>query len=411
MATTRAILHVDMDAFYASVEVHDNPALAGLPLVVGGTGPRGVVAAASYAVRAFGVHSAMPMSEARRRCPELVVVRPRMARYREVSAAVFAVFAEFTPEVEGLSLDEAYLDVTASRGLFGAPAAIAAEIKARIRARTGLTASVGVAHNKLVAKIASDLRKPDGLCVIERQEVAALFHGLPIGRLHGIGRKTGARLEALGVRTCGDLAGAADGLLKPLFGRYVDNVRARARGEDERPVVADGEEKQVSAEETFDVDRTDPRRLASEVGLLTDRAAGRLRDKTLVAGCLTLKIRTSDFTTVTRSLTFTPPTDDTRQLMRVAGRLLDAWLALAPDLPVRLLGVALKDLCPALQFDLFSATDPDGDRGRPDRQGGPNGERAGVRLDPALDRIRARFGATALTRASSVPKPPKPRAD
>lgn len=406
MAAPRAILHVDMDAFYASVEVRDDPALAGLPLVVGGDGPRGVVAAASYAVRAFGVHSAMPMAEARRRCPALVVVRPRMARYREVSAAVFGVFAEFTPEIEGLSLDEAYLDVTASRGLFGAPATIAAEIKARIRARTGLTASVGVAHNKLVAKIASDLRKPDGLCVVGPQEVEALFRDLPVGRLHGIGRKTGARLEALGVRTCGDLARADDGLLRPLFGRYTASVRARARGEDERPVVADGEEKQVSAEETFATDLTDPRRLAAEAGLLAERAAGRLRDRALVAGCVTLKIRTSDFTTVTRSLSFTPPTDDTRQLMRLAHRLLDAWLALAPELPVRLLGVSLRDLAPALQFDLFGAADAGRDRAEPERS--PNGARAGARLDPALDRIRARFGATALKRASSVAKPAKP---
>lgn len=405
MPARRAILHVDMDAFYASVEIKDNPALAGLPLVVGGAGARGVVAAASYAVRAFGVHSAMPMAEARRRCPTLVCVPPRMARYRELSQAVFAVFAEFTPDIEGLSLDEAYLDVTRSVGLFGEPAAMAAEIRARVRARTGLTASVGVAHNKLVAKIASDLGKPDGLRIVTADEVGPLFAALPIGRLHGIGRKTAARLDELGIRTCGELAAASDGVLQPVFGRYVGNVRARARGEDERPVVVDGAEKQVSAEETFARDLTEPKALAAEVTALTDRATERLRAKGLVAGGVTLKVRTGDFTTLTRAATFAPPTDDSRQTLKVALRLLETWLALAPDTPVRLLGVALRELAPATQFDLF-ATDLAAD-GAP--SGVPNGHRAGARLDPALDEIRARFGGTALSRASTLARPRRDR--
>lgn len=405
MLRPRAILHVDMDAFYASVEVHDNPALAGLPLVVGGSGTRGVVAAASYPARRFGVRSAMPMSEARRRCPTLVSVPPRMARYREVSARVFEVFGEFTPQIEGLSLDEAYLDVTASTGLFGSPAAIAAQIKARITVRTGLTASVGVAHNKLVAKIASDLHKPDGLCVVSPGEVAPLFARLPVERLHGIGQKTAARLHALGVMTCGDLGTAADATLKPLFGRYVDSVRARARGEDEREVVVDGEEKQVSAEETFDSDLSAYPRLCAEVASLADRAASRLRAKALVAGSVTLKIRTGDFTTVTRTSSFLPPTDDTRQITRIATRLLDAWRALSPDVPVRLLGVSLKDLKDSLQLDLFNAAALAPERGA----GALPAAAAGARLDPALDGIRSRFGRAALTRASAIPRPPRSR--
>ena len=397
----RAILHVDMDAFYASVEVRDNPRLAGLPLVVGGLGNRGVVAAASYEVRRFGVHSAMPMREAMRRCPELVCVAPRMARYREVSEAVFAVFGEFTPEVEGLSLDEAYLDVTGSTGLFGTPRAIGESIKARIRTRTGLTASVGVAPNKLVAKIASDLRKPDGLCVVEPGEVATLFASLPIKRLHGIGAKTAQRLEALGITTCGALGAAPDALLKPLFGRYVDSVRGRARGIDDRPVVCDWEEKQVSAEETFDVDIHDLGRLSAEIVALSDRAAARLRAKSLLSGCVTVKIRDSHFQTVTRSRSFTPPTDDTRQVTHLAQALFDAWSALAPGTPLRLLGVALRDLVPASQLDLFaSGPAPAGER----LSATPNGQQAGARLDPTLDGIRARFGNRAVTRSSAIPR-------
>ncbi len=406
MAAPRAILHVDMDAFYASVEVHDNPRLAGLPLVVGGLGSRGVVAAASYEVRRYGVHSAMPMREALRRCPDLVCVAPRMARYRAVSEAVFKVFGEYTPQVEGLSLDEAYLDVTASTGLFGAPREIGASIKARIRERTGLTASVGVAPNKLVAKIASDLNKPDGLCVVEAGEVAALFATLPVRRLNGIGRKTVERLEALGITTCGELAGAGDAALRPVFGRYVDSVRSRAGGHDERPVVSDWEEKQVSAEETFDVDVSAPARLSGEIASLSDRAATRLRAKSLMCGCVTVKIRDSRFQTATRGRSFTPPTDDTRQITRLAQALLDGWLALAPGTPLRLLGVALRDLVPATQLDLFTSVAPQAGE-RPSAT--PNGQAAGARLDPTLDGIRARFGSKAVTRASAIPRQERTR--
>src|SRR3974390_1628912 len=203
----RAILHVDMDAFYASVEQHDRPELRGLPVIVGGGSGRGVVAAASYEVRRFGVHSAMPTRAALERCPQAVVVKPRMGRYKEVSTRVFEVFNEFTPLVEGLSLDEAFLDVTESRALFGQPIAIAAAIKAQIRERTGLSASVGVSHNKLLAKIASDLEKPDGLCVIAPDDVARVLDPLPIRRLSGIGAKTAARLAASGLHTLGEPPG------------------------------------------------------------------------------------------------------------------------------------------------------------------------------------------------------------
>jgi DNA polymerase-4 len=398
----RAILHVDMDAFYASVEQHDRPELRGLPLIVGGSSNRGVVAAASYEVRRYGVHSAMPTRQALERCPHAVIVPPRMDRYQEVSAQVFAVFGEFTPLVEGLSLDEAFLDVTGSRALFGEPAAIAAEVKARIRARTGLTASVGVAHNKLLAKIASDLRKPDGLCVIAPDEVAAVLDVLPIRRLSGIGAKTAARLDAAGIATFGDLRHASDAVLWPLFGRYTQRVRDRASGIDERPVVADWQEKQVSAEETFDRDLRRREDLLAELARLADRAGVRLRHKALLAGSVTVKIRRADFTTYTRARSFQPPTRDTGTVLAVARELLDAWLAEQPRAAVRLLGVGLSQLSPEAQLDLFAAP-----------AGGPRppaiaaGAVRTASLDPTLDQIREKFGKQAVQRASSLDRAPK----
>ena len=253
----RAILHVDMDAFYASVEARDNPELRGKPLIVGGLGGRGVVAAASYEVRKFGVHSAMPMREALQRCPHAICVQPRFSRYKAVSKIVFDVFHEFTPLVEGLSLDEAFLDVTHSQAALGPAEVIGAEIKQRILARTGLTASVGVAPNKLIAKIASDLRKPDGLVVVHSDEATALLDPLPVRRLFGIGAKTAPQLERIGVMTLRDLRLAPDAALRPLFGAYVAQLKMRAAGVDDRPVIPDWDEKQISAEETFDVDIVD----------------------------------------------------------------------------------------------------------------------------------------------------------
>jgi DNA polymerase-4 len=375
----RDVLHVDMDAFYASVEQHDDPRLAGLPLIVGGNGPRGVVAAASYEVRKFGVRSAMPMRQALERCPHAVCVRPRMARYQEVSRVVFAIFNDFTPLVQGLSLDEAFLDVTASRQPV---AQIAAAVKRRIRERTQLSASVGAASNKLVAKIASDLHKPDGLTIVTPQTLRATLDPLPVRRLPGLGGKTGVRLEAAGVRTLGELRVAPDALLWPIFGRHSQQLRDRAAGLDDRPVVAEHQELSISAEDTFDQDIEDRRKLRQAVAELADLACSRTRDRELAAGCISVKIREHDFTTVTRQRAVHPATQGRRMIATVAIQLLDQWLDEHPGARLRLLGVALRQLTPATQLDLFTA-----------EQGA---------VDDTVDAVRQRFGKLALRAASSL---------
>jgi DNA polymerase-4 len=386
MTTGRWILHVDMDAFYASVEQRDDPALRGKPVIVGGTGGRGVVAAASYEVRKFGVHSAMPVREALRRCPQAICVPPRISHYADESRSIFSVFHEFTPLVQGLSLDEAFLDVTGSIAAFGPAEQIALEIKRRIRERTELTASVGVAPNKLVAKIASDLRKPDGLVVVLTHEIESLLDPLPIRRLFGLGARTAPRVEALGIHTLGELRRASPAQLRPVFGRYAERVIERAAGIDERPVVPDVEEKQISAEETFEIDVKDHARLAAEIVRLADRTCGRLRANELAAGCVTVKIRRGDFTTFTRQRHFEPPTQETRVITAIALELLRAWLLEQPRAALRLLGVGVSELKPALQMDLFTAAETGRNR----------------QLDAAVDRIREKFGKVALKPASSL---------
>jgi len=384
----RAILHIDMDAFYASVEEQDRPALKGKPLIVGGTGGRGVVAAASYAVRRFGVRSAMPMREALRRCPEAVVVPPRLARYQEISEQVFAIFREFTPLVEGLSLDEAFLDVTASRQLLGAPEAIGAEIRRRIAKQTGLTASVGIAPNKLLAKIASDLNKPDGMCHIDAGNLREILDPLPIHKLFGVGLKTLPTVLAAGIRTFGDARVASDEVLWRAFGKHGHAMRDRAGGLDDRPVEPDREEKSISAEETFDTDIRAATELLTQLVHLADRTASRLRAQKLLAGRVSVKIRRGDFTTYTRQRSLKPPTQDTAIVSAAAEALLRAWLASQPRAAVRLLGVGVSDLQSLGQSDLFSEPLPD----------------AGSRLDSAVDGIRDRFGNGLLTRASLLPR-------
>jgi len=381
----RTILHVDMDAFYASVEERDNPGLAGQPVIVGGSGRRSVVAAASYAVRKFGVHSAMPMATALRLCPHAVCIAPRMRRYQDVSARIFEVFHEITPLVQGLSLDEAFLDVTASQHLFGDPVVIAQRIKRCIHERTGLSASVGVACNKLVAKISSDLGKPDGLTVVGEERVREVLDPLSVRRLPGLGQKTGVKVEAAGIRTFADLRVAPDSVLWPLFGRYTQRMRERAAGIDDRPVLPDLEDKSLSAEDTFEHDLDGPVVLRAQLSRIAALACERLRKKQLMTGCIGVKIRRHDFTTFTRQRAVAPPTHDGRTIANVAAELLGRWLAVHSGAKLRLLGVVLTDLSPALQLGLFEAAPPHT-----------------TRLDAALDEARARFGTRALQRGITV---------
>ena len=382
----RQVLHVDMDAFYASVEQRDNPELRGKPLVVGGDGNRGVVAAASYESRRFGIRSAMPMRDARRRCPELICVRPRMAHYQAISAEIFALFREFTPLVEGLSLDEAFLDVSACVSLFGSGEEIARRVRQRILAQTGLTASVGVAPNKLVAKIASDLGKPDGLVVVPRESVRDVLGPLPLRVIPGIGPETERKLANLGLRSIAELRAAPDALLHSVFGRFAGRARERAYGIDDRPVVPERDEKSVSAEETYDADLTEPADMQRELLRLTERTAARLRAKNLAAGTVQVKIRQSDFTTFTRQRSLHPASSDTAQLYNVAGALLRTWLQETPGARIRLLGVGGSSLTHATQGDLFS-----GDT-----------EKGGSPVDRTVDAIRDRFGKLSVGLARTL---------
>ena len=374
-----------MDAFYASIEQRDNPELRGKPVVVGG-GNRGVVAAASYESRVFGIRSAMPMAEALRRCPSLCRVKPRMSRYAAESRTIFALFREFTPLVEGLSLDEAFLDVTSSRKLFGTGRDIAGAIKEKIRMKTGLTASVGVAENKLVAKIASDLEKPDGLVVIGAHEVRSRLDPLPVSAIPGIGRETLRRLHSIGVRSIMDLRNAPDRALEPVFGRFTQRTRDRAAGIDDRPVEPSRAEKSISNEETYDQDLEGRDDMERQLLRLAERTAGRLRKAGLAAGTVQVKIRQSDFQTFTRQKSLVPPGNATDQVFELARTLLSAWLAGNPGARIRLLGVGCSKLAPAEQGDLFAGGDCV----------------SGSPVDLAVDEIRDRFGSDSVTRARTL---------
>lgn len=379
----RAILHVDMDAFYASVEQRDRPELRGKPVIVGADPRgRGVVSAASYEARRYGVHSAMPIGRAYRRCPHGAFLPVDMAKYARVSAEIMAILGEFTPLVEPLSLDEAFLDVTGSQELFGPALEIARRIKARVHAEVGLTASAGVAPNKFLAKIASDLRKPDGLVEVRPDEEASFLRDLPISRLWGVGPKAEAALAALGVRTIGQLAGLPRATLVGRFGRTGEHLLELAHGRDDRPVVPWDDPKSIGAEETFDRDTTDLGRLRATLLAQADRVAAELRAQGLRGRTVTLKVRFADFRTLTRGDTTTAPTADGGEIFR------RAWQALARlerPLPVRLVGLSVSGLSgdgDPRQLPLFAGDD------RPERVG------------RIADELRARFGPDAVRRAS-----------
>lgn len=384
----RAIIHVDMDAFYASVECLDDPALTGKAVIVGGLGPRGVVATASYEARKFGVHSALPMSRARRLCPKGEFIRPRMARYRQKSREVFAIFREFTPRVEGLSLDEAFLDVSGSTRLFGSREEIGRQIKDRIRRETGLMASVGIAHNKFLAKLASDADKPDGLFVVEPDRVKAFLDPMPVARLWGIGKQTAPKLKALGILTVGQLRRADVSVIQPVLGNRCRHFQRLAAGEDDREVTPGRPDKSISHEVTFDSDIADRVELLAELQRQAEAVSCRLRNQGLMASTVVVKIRDSAFRTVTRSRSMRACSNSTRTLYRMARALFEKWREQHQNTPVRLLGMGVSGLQASEQ-----AGQAAGDRlDKPVEQ----------EIDRVFDLINERYGESKITHGQAL---------
>ncbi len=387
--TERWILHCDLDAFYASVEQRDHPEYRGKPVIVGG-GPheRGVVSAASYEARTFGVHSAMPLVQAGKLCPNGIFVPGNAAAYEEASDAVMALFAERTPLVEPISLDEAFLDVTGTAHLFGGAEACGRGLKRDVREKVGLVLSVGLASNKLCAKVASDLRKPDGFVIVPRGEEAAFLAPLPLKRLWGVGPKTQHVLEDLGMRTIGDLAQADPALLEARLGEHGATIQQRARGnDDDREVVAEpGDPKSIGHAHTFDRDTLDRAQLENTLLRLSEGVGGRLRKHELRGRTVTLQLRVAPFETRTRQRTLAEPTADDLRIYETARSLLREALAADRDAgrvsPVRLVGVTASGLVGGEQLHLFT------------------GARVS-RLNAAMDAVRSRFGDDALDRASA----------
>ena len=338
---TRKIIHVDMDAFYASVEQRDDPSLRGRPVAVGG-GHRGVVMAASYEARKFGVRSAMPSVTAKRRCPELIFVKTRFDVYRAVSQQIRAIFLDYTDLVEPLSLDEAYLDVTEDRRGLGSARAIAEDIRARIRKECQLTASAGVSYCKFIAKLASDHRKPDGLCVITPEKGPDFVASLPVARFHGVGPVTAKKMERLGIITGADLRDWSIPALNAHFGSSAGWYWRICRGIDEREVKPDRPYRSVSAERTFDEDLIDPGRLAAELGRIAGYAWERVKRAEVIGRTITLKVKFCDFTIITRSKSFTGPVPDLDAFTTAGQALLAALHPLSKG--IRLLGLGLHNL-------------------------------------------------------------------
>lgn len=386
------IIHVDMDAFYASVELRERPQLRDQPVVVGGSAEgRGVVAAASYAARRFGVHSAMPVAQALRRCPDLVVLPVRMAFYAEVSAQIHEIFARYTPLIEPLSLDEAFLDAQASERLFGSSEAIGRRIKTDISLELNLVASVGVAPNKFLAKVASDIDKPDGFTVVTREAVQSFLDPLPVSRLWGVGKVTQSVLSEQGLHCIADVRKRGEQYLIRRFGKTGAHLWQLAHGIDDRAVIPERDAKSISHETTFDTDISDREWLEAWLLNLTEAVTVRLRRDGRRARSVFIKVRYHDFRTVTRTLTLRHPDDTTSGIWKAVRELFQNRLPAALP-PVRLLGVGVAglDSPPAQQADLF-----DGQSHARDQ-----------RLDEVADRIRARFGQQVLHRGS---KPGRPR--
>ena len=386
----RTLLHVDLDAFYAAVEQRDDPTLRGKPVLVGGSVRRGVVASCSYEARTFGIHSAMPMAEAMRRCPHAVIVPHRMERYAEASRQFFAILGDFSPDVEGLSLDEAFLDVTGSERLLGDGRTIGEAIKKRVRAELSLVASVGVAPIKLAAKIASDIDKPDGLRVVTPEGLLAFLHALPVNRLWGVGAATREILASMGLTTIGDVARYPEGALIARLGAVTGHhLAALARGDDPRPVVSEHEPVTIGHQETFDEDIDDKGELGVILLDQADRVAARLRDDALRARAVVLIIKYDDFRLITRRTTLDSATSDGGVLARTAIELLaKVPIESRKGARVRLCGISAQSLEP---------------RDAPRQLGFDEAAREkGERLGDTLDKVTAKFGKSAIKRAILV---------
>jgi DNA polymerase-4 len=381
-AWSRIIIHLDMDAFYAAVEVLDNPKLQGRPVIVGGGSRRGVVSSASYEARQFGIHSAQPIATAMRLCPHGIFLPVRMSRYREVSEKIREIFSRFTPLVEPLSIDEAFLDITGSTRLFGEPAEIARKIKERVVAETGLTVSAGVAPSKFVAKIASDLEKPDGLTVVQPGKVKDFLDPLPIEKLWGVGRATRNTLLLLGVGTIGDLSRLPRDLLLRRLGKAGLQLHLLANGVDPREVELEREAKSIGREETYLEDIRDRGVARRELLSLATRVSRRLRRCGLAGRTVNLKVKYNDFTQITRSVTLPEATDDGRDIFQSCCDLLGRTEV--GKRPVRLLGISISQLIlpdENRQLALFTGTETPKKR---------------KRLNRALDVISERFGDDAI---------------
>jgi DNA polymerase IV len=382
------ILHVDMDAFYASVEIRDRPELAGKPVIVGGLSGRSVVLSATYQAREFGVRSAMPMSRARRLCPHATVIAPRHWLYSAVSKEVMAIFRDVTPLVQPLSLDEAFLDVSGATRLLGSPAVIGQRIRQQVAEQQQITCSVGVAPNKFLAKLASVQCKPDGLLVIPADRILEFLHRLPVSALWGVGQRTGATLARLGLRTVGDIATTPVSALEAELGpAAAAHLTALAWGRDGREVETAVREKSVGAEETFDVDVSDPEVIRRELLRLSRRTARALRSSGCAARTIVIKLRKADFKTITRSRTLAEPTDVTRQIYDTACALFEAS-GLSGRVRLRLVGVRAAGLVPAAAAETQLAL---GERAVPWRE-----------AESAIDRIASRFGTDAIRPAALV---------
>ena len=388
-----AVLHVDMDAFFASVEIRERPELADKPVVVGGTGGRGVVSSANYIARTYGVRSAMPTAHARKLCPQAVFLPPTFELYTAASSGVMAIFREITPLVEPLSLDEAFLDVSgALRRLRMTPGQIGELVRTKVSAEWGITCSVGISATKFVAKLASGLAKPDGMLVVPKTDILAFLHPLPVSALWGVGKKTAERMSAIGLNRVADVAAMPLPRLRRAIGNAAaEHLHALANGHDDRAVVPESAEKSVGAEETFEVDQTDREVVKQELLRLSERTASTLRRRDLRGRTVSIKVRFTDFTTITRSRTLIVATDGTQEIYRTACRLLDEQ---TPPGAIRLIGVRVEQL------------DEGGAGGEQLFLDAP--ERGWRDADQAADLARAKFGGGAVRPATLLGQRDRP---